>query len=257
MRTITTIFTVKTKHLLFFVPVFCFVQLYAQTTISPTASGSGDDMYYEMTTVSTGKNMNTKMVIGMYISSKGDMRTERHMSNSAYSQRAAMPMVLIGHSNKPDESIIIDDSAKTYMIHHIDTADLNAGFKTESTVTKVGEEKILGYNSVHVKVISNKKIGGFYNETDTINIWRSEDVPMQANVKALMAQFESRTGSFMYSKETANKLRQMGCEGFLVKLTMNGKDFSMVMQLTKIEHRNLPADFFQIPVGYKEDKNGM
>ena len=49
----------------------------------------------------------------------------------------------------------------------------------------------------------------------------------------------------------------MGCEGFMVKLTMNGNDVSMVLQLTKVEHRNLPSDIFQIPAGYKEDKNGL
>jgi hypothetical protein len=222
-----------------------------------TSSGAGDDMYYELTSVSTGKNINMKMVTEMYVSSKGDMRVEMHSNMVLGGHKSPIPMVLIGHANKPDESIIIDDSTRTFIVHHIDTADMNTGFKTESIVTKVGEEKVLGYNSVHAKIISSKKIGNFYNETDTINVWRSEDVPMQANMKELFTQFESRTGSFMYSKETAARLKQMGCEGFLVKLTMNGKDVSMVMQLTKAEHRNLSAAMFQIPAGYKEDKNGM
>jgi len=220
-------------------------------------SHSGDDMYYELTSVSTGKNVNMKMVTEMYVSSKGDMRVEMHTNMSFKGHKSPIPMVLIGHANKPDESIIIDDSSKSYIIHHIDTADLNTGIKTESTVTKVGEEKVLGYDCVHAKIVSNKKIGSFYNETDTVNVWRSKEVPMQSNVKELFAQFESRTGSYMYSKETAARLKEMGCEGFLVKLTMNGKNVSMVMQLTKAEHRSLPASMFQIPPGYKENKNEM
>jgi hypothetical protein len=229
----------------------------SSAAVAVASSGSGDDMYYELTSVSTGKNINIKMVTEMYVSSKGDMRVEMHSNMALGGHKTPIPMVLIGHANKPDESIIIDDSTRTYIVHHIDTAGMNAGFKSESTVTKVGEEKVLGYNSVHAKIVSNKKIGNFYNETDTINVWRSEDVPMQANVKELFTQFESRTGSFMYSKETAARLKQMGCEGFLVKFTMNGRNVSMVMQLTKAEHRNLPAAMFQIPVGYKEEKNGM
>lgn len=229
----------------------------SSSIVAAASSVSGDDMFYELTSVSTGKNINMKMVTDMYVSSKGDMRVEMHMNMSYKGRRSPIPMVLIGHANKPDESIIIDDSAKTYMIHHIDTADLNAGIKTESAVTKVGEEKVLGYDCVHAKVISNKKIGNFYNETDTVNVWRSKDVPMQANVKELISQFEARTGSYMYSRETAARLKQMGCEGFLVKLTMQGKNISMVMELTKAEHRNLPASMFQIPAGYKEYKNGM
>lgn len=229
----------------------------SSSIIAATSSASGDDMYYELTSVSTGKNINMKMVTEMYVSSKGDMRVEMHTNMSFKGHKSPIPMVLIGHSNKPDESIIIDDSARTYMIHHIDTADLNGGIKTESTVTKVGEEKILVYDCVHAKVISNKKIGNFYNETDTINVWRSKEVPMQSNVKELFTQFESRTGSYMYSKETAARLKEMGCEGFLVKLTMNGKDVSMVMQLTKAEHKTLAASMFQIPAGYKEIKSDM
>jgi len=225
--------------------------------VSGSSSGSGDDMLYELTTLSTGKNMNMKMVMTMYVSSKGDMRVEMHSDIDFKGHKSPIPMVLIGHSNKPDESIIIDDSAKTYIVHHIDTADMNAGINTESTVTKVGEEKVFGYDCIHAKVISDKKIGSFYNVADTINLWRSKDVPMQADVKALFTQFESRTGSYMYSKETVAKLKEMGCEGFTVKMITNAKDHSTVMQLTKAEHKTLPASMFQIPAGYKEIKNGM
>lgn len=198
-----------------------------------------------------------KMVITMFVSSKGDMRVEMHSDMDFKGHKSPIPMVLIGHASKPDESIIIDDSAKTYIIHHIDTADLNAGMNTHSVVSKVGEDKVLGFDCIHAKIISNKKIGNFYNETDTINVWRSKEVPMQSSVKDLFSQFESRTGSYMYSKETAAKLKEMGCEGFLVKLTRNSKNVSMVMQLTKAEHRNLPASMFQIPAGYKETKDGI
>lgn len=229
----------------------------SSSTFKASSSGSGDDMYYELTTVSTGKNINMKMVMAMYVSSKGDMRVEMHSDMNFQGHKSPIPMVLIGHSNKPDESIIIDDSAKTYMVHHIDTADLGAGVTMESTVTKLGEEKVFGYNCVHAKIISHKKIGNLYNETDTINVWRSKDVPMQSDVKELFTQFESRTGSYMYSKETAARLKEMGCEGFTVKLTTNAKNHSMVMQLTKAEHKTLPASMFQIPAGYKEIKGDM
>jgi hypothetical protein len=229
----------------------------SSSKLAMASDGSGDDMLYELTTVSTGRNMNIKMVMDMYVSSKGDMRVEMHSDMNFRGHKSPIPMVLIGHSSKPDESIIIDDSAKTYTIHHIDTTDLNTGIKTESSVTKVGEEKVFGYNCVHAKIISNKKIGNFYNSTDTINLWRSKDVPMEASVKALFTQFESRTGSYMYSKETVAKLKEMGCEGFTVKMITNAKDHSTVMQLTKSEHKTLPASMFQIPAGYKEVKEGM
>lgn len=220
-------------------------------------SSSGDDMYYELTTTSTGKDMSVNGVTKMFVSSKGGMRSEMNMVNSFKGNKSSVPIIVIAHSNKPDESIIIDDSAKTYSINHINRDDLATKEKMESTVAKVGEDKILGFNCVHAKIISKKSIGNFYSIVDTVDVWRSNDVPMQSTVKDLMNQFESRTGNYMYSKEVSDQLKQMGCVGFMVKMQMGSKDVSMVMQLTTVEHRDLPASMFEIPAGYKEDKSGM
>ena len=222
---------------------------------SSSSSGSGDDMYYELTTTSTGKNLTMNGITKMYISSKGDMRVEMKFTNSMSPDKKADPIVIIGHSDKPDESISIDDSAKTYTVNHISNDNLNSGEKTQSTATKIGEEKILGFNAVHAKVISGKKIGNFYAETDTIDLWRSNDVPMQSSVKDLFDKFQSRTGNFMYTPETEAQLKAMGCAGFMVKMIMKNKNVSMTMQLTKVEHKDIPASMFQIPAGYTEDKN--
>lgn len=78
----------------------------------------------------------------MYVSSKGDMRTEMTINNSAIKGKNDAPMVLIGHSSKPHESILIDDSAKIYTVNHFNSSDLNSDEKVQSTVTKVGEENI-------------------------------------------------------------------------------------------------------------------
>jgi hypothetical protein len=224
---------------------------------SSSVAGSGGDMYYELTTTATGKHMSMKGVTKMYVSSKGAMRSEMNFSNSLNPNAHSAPIVVIGHSDKPDQSIIIDDSAKTFTINHINRGDLDTKEKIQSTVTKAGEENIMGFHCVHARVISNKSIGKFYSQTDTLDLWRSNSVPMQATVKDLMNQFESRTGNFMYSKEVADQLKQMGCEGFMVKLTIKSKDVSTIVQLTKVEHRDLPVSMFAVPAGYTEDKNGM
>ena len=225
------------------------------STIPSSAAASGDDMYYELTSTSSGKNMAINTTIKMYVSSKGDMRTEMNMVNSASANKNAAPMILIGHADKPDETISIDDEKKTYTINHINPADLNTGEKMQSTATKIGEEKISGFNCVHAKIISKKTMGSFYSETDTVDLWKSNEVPMQSNVKELFDQFESRTGNSMYSPEVTEQLRQLGCNGFMVKVQMASKDVSMVMQLTKVERRDFPAGMFQIPAGYTEDKD--
>ena len=228
----------------------------AGATVNSSAStNSGDDMYYELTSTSSGKDMVINTTTKMYVSSKGDMRTEMNMINSASANKNAAPMILIGHADKPNESISIDDEKKTYTINHINPADLNTGEKIQSTAAKIGEEKISGFNCVHAKIISKKTMGSFYSETDTVDLWKSNDVPMQSNVKELFNQFESRTGNTMYSPEVTEQLKQMGCVGFTVKMEMGSKDVSTVMQLTKVERRDLPATMFEIPTGYTEVKD--
>jgi len=216
---------------------------------------SGDDMYYELTTTSTGKNFSMQGVTKIFMSSKGDMRKEINMTNSFSGNKHTSTIVVIGHSDKPDESISIDDDEKTYTINHIDRGDQNTGEKIQSTVSKIGEEKILGFKCVHARIISNISIAKISSHVDTFDIWRSDDVPVPASVKKLMNQFESKTGIFMSDPEVAKKLKQMGCEGFMVKIEVKGKSASTVTELTKVEHRSIPAGMFQIPVGYTEDKN--
>ncbi len=216
---------------------------------------TGSDMYYEYAITSTGKNINLKGYTKMYVSSKGDARVEMKMLNSAVQGKISSPMVIIGSINKPNESISIDDDKKTYTINHIDRDSLKSPEKMQSVVTKMGEEKLLGFNCVHARIISNKRLGSFYKNTDTFDIWRSNDIPVQEKFIELMKRFESQTGNFMYSTDVVTQLKQMGCDGFMVKLKMRMKNVSMTDELTKAEHKDFPAGIFKIPAGYKEIKN--
>ena len=85
---------------------------------APATSGSSNDMYYELTTTSTGKNMSINEVTMMFVSSRGDMRLEMSTVSSLKGNKSTAPIVIIGHSDKPDESISIDGSTKTYSINH-------------------------------------------------------------------------------------------------------------------------------------------
>ena len=223
----------------------------------PVSGSSGKDMYYEYTLTTTGKDIAINGNTKLYISSKGDMRSEMNMTSSLVKNKTSAPIVTIGHSDKPDESIIIDDDAKTFTINHIDQNGFNTGEKIQSTVSKIGEEKIMGFNCVHARVVSKKSIGTLYSDVDTIDLWRSKEVPVLASVKSLMDKLEAKTGNTMYSQDAVNQLKQMGCEGFMVRMTIGSKNSNVKEELTKVEPRDLSANLFQIPAGYKEDKNGI
>lgn len=92
-----------------------------------TTSGTGKDMYYEYTSTAAGKDLSIKTDTKMHVSSSGSMRVEMDMENSAMHGKGPVTMVTIGHTDKPHESISIDDATKTYSINHFTDDDFNSG----------------------------------------------------------------------------------------------------------------------------------
>lgn len=222
---------------------------------SGSTLSSGGDMFYEYTSRTTSPTMNMNGSSKIFLAADGKMRKETQMTNPAKPDKSS-PIVAIGSAGKPMESIIIDDDAKTWSMNHIDSADLdNKAMHMTSTVTKLNNERVLGFDCVHVRIVSNKNIGSLIKEVDTMDLWKSRDVPVPAVFGSMMARVESGVG-FMYAKDVPAQLKQMGCEGFLVKMQIRNKDLFTVMELTKAEKRDLPKSLFAIPAGYKEDKNG-
>ncbi|HVZ96200.1 MAG TPA: DUF4412 domain-containing protein [Chitinophagaceae bacterium] len=220
-----------------------------------TSGGSGSDMFYEYNLTTSSNEMSIKSDSKIYISSKGDMRAEMDMINSFKGNTSLARFVTLGHADKPNESISVDDSAKTFSVNHFSDSSFNAGENVKTiSVAKAGEEKISGYNSIHAKIITERSVGGFYSEVDTIDIWKSNDVPMLASVKELFDRFEAKTGNAMYSTDVVNQLKQMGCVGFMTKIEIHSKRSSTTEVLVKVEHRDLSASMFQVPAGYTETK---
>jgi hypothetical protein len=220
-----------------------------------STANSGGDMFYEYDSHTTSPAMNMNGSSKIFLAADGKMRKETQLTNPAKPDKSS-PIVVIGSAAKPMESITIDDDAKTWSVNHIDSADLdNKAFHMTSAVSKLNNEKVLGFDCVHVRIISNKDIGGQFKELDTMEIWKSKDVPVPAVFGSMMSRIESGVG-FMYAKDVPAQLKQMGCEGFLVKMQIRNKDLFTVMELTKAEKRDLPKSLFAIPAGYKEDKNG-
>ncbi|MBS1915095.1 MAG: DUF4412 domain-containing protein [Bacteroidetes bacterium] len=256
------------KRLFIFCPVLFFActghssatidKQYATAVASDASGSGGNDMYYEYSSSTVSGKMSIQTDTKMYVSAKGDMRSEMIISNPAL-HNGATSIINIAHVDKPNESITIDDSAKTYSINHFNDSDLvNTGQKMNvKSVTKIGEEKILGFNSVHARVIVEKSIGGFYSDVDTIDFWRSSDVPFLPAVKKLFDQFEAKTGNAMYPPGVAAQLKQLGCDGFMTKMEIHSKRSHTTEELVKAEHSGFPPKLFEVPAGYKQDTSSM
>ena len=218
------------------------------------SSGSGSDIYVESTSITTGKGISANTLMKMYISHSGKLRNEMYMTTGG--GKPSLILEGIADGNNPTQTILIDDSAKTYSIHKNDTSATNQADNiltqhTTYSVNKIGNETIQGLSCVHgqiIKTVNLSGVQGFMNGTDTIDIWSTKDIPIPA---ALVKGFSKGMG-IAYTNDVADKLVQMDCVGFPVKLQMHGKDASMLMQLTKISHDNFPASLFEVPAGYKQ-----
>ena len=224
-----------------------------------SVAGTGADMYYEYTTTMVGKSMNIIGYVKLYISADGGVRSEMDMSSAAAKTARSGPIVLIAIKDKPNQSISIDDDKKTYTVNFIDTSGNAPGsgddpFKMVSTVTKVGEEKIMGFNSVHTRTISTKHMGPLGNMTDTIDLWNSPDVPLAPFFRHYMDKNMSRSWTILMTPAAADQIKQMGGTGFMLKMQTGSKDAGVRMELTKMQKGDFQKSMFEIPAGYKEDK---
>jgi Domain of unknown function (DUF4412) len=218
-------------------------------------SGSGDDMYYEYKITSAGRGISMNGYQKLYVSSGGGLRSEMDMSNPAAIKSA--PIVSIGNKEKPNQSTMIDDSAKTYTVNIIDTSSASSNdlLKLSSTVTKLEEEKVLGFNCKHVRVISTRSMGPMGKFSDTVELWNSPDVPMAPFFRNYMDKSLSKAWTSMISPDAANQLTQMGFSGFMVRIRSgSGVPYGMLMELTKVQKGDFPKSMFEIPAGYKEEK---
>ena len=221
-------------------------------------SGSGSDMYYEYTTTTVGSHLNMSGFTKLYVASGGGIRSEMQLGARAGESARSGLMVLIASKDKPNQSVSIDDSAKTYTVNTIDTAALGGGndpFKMVSTVTNMGTEKIMGFNAVHARVITTRSMGPLGKMADTVDIWNSPDVPLAPFFRKYWDRNYARSWSVLMTPAATDQLKQMGCTGFMLKMQSGSKEANVHMELTKIQKGDFSGSLFEIPAGYMEVKD--
>lgn len=148
--------------------------------------------------------------------------------------------VILGRASMPHYSIMLHANTRTYTLHVIDTAAINRSDGWTYQVTKVGTERIGGYDCVHARVTMSKP---GTKESIMEDIWNSTQVPGYSALKKLTTT-QNVTPQFMKA------LEQAGCDGFIVKMTLHGAAYSMEMLLTQSVRKDFSASEFEIPAGY-------
>jgi hypothetical protein len=118
--------------------------------------------------------------------------------------------------------------------------------KTQSNiqVQKIGNEKMFGYNCVHVKITYTVK--GLNQTANCVDEeWYSSEVPG--------AQYVSPAIYETHSPDVIQKIIATGCNGALVKRKTGNN--AALLQLTSITKKDIPGALFVLPANYQPDKN--
>ena len=205
--------------------------------------------YYEYSYTTTGKGMDIHGVTRLYVNPAGQSRMEIDILHG-HGPRIIPQTVVLNDAAKPSENLSLFSDTKTYVVNHLDMA--HEPDHRAAAVTLVGRERVDGYNCVHARVITNRALGDAGRTIDTLDIWKSADVPSVASFTASMESFASRTGGYNYTPGVAVQLQALGCDGFLVALELRTPTAHTRQDLVKASSRDLSDALFQIPSGYIE-----
>jgi hypothetical protein len=181
---------------------------------------------YKITADQPGVSGSTKLY-----SHNGSIRSEMAMTNPQISGGLShIGLILRDSANK---TFVLDTKNKTYTV--IDMAAIMAREDTtQYDLTIVGNEKIDGYNTTHVKV--NRK-----NLQMGENVWISTEVPNYKQYMGVSSQY-NRDGLY-------KALIAQGLVGFPVRTTMTQRGIKMSVDLVKTETRKNDPSLFSL-AGY-------
>lgn len=180
---------------------------------------------------------------------KAGTRSEMNMQHGTM----GIKMVMLQKTDTPDKIYNLNEKAKTYS--EIDLAKMRAMAppqqdKTEYTVEKLGQEKILGYSTQHV-LVKQKKSG---EEGMTTEMWNAKDFMDYDTFSRLQAR-NARGGS---QEALAKALKDAGAEGMPLKSVSSAPDGSKTtVEVVKVDKKSLPASTFEIPAGYTKTEGGI
>ena len=161
----------------------------------------------------------------------------------------SMKMDVLFKNATPDVLYHINDAARTYS--EIDLAQMrqmagSAQKEEKLTVTKLGEEKILGYKTQHVLVTGK--------DSSTNELWIAKDLIDYDT----FAKLQARSGGSGRLDALNKALKDAGAEGMPLKMISTSPDgVTTTIEVVKAEKQSLPALTFEIPAGYTKSAGGM
>lgn len=207
-------------------------------------SGNGNTIMLQYTGGSITNNKKDGLWKNIYISTNKDSKW--NVYSEGYAESSALNMKV--HSTSlaslnENYSIILNDQYKKY--NKQQRSDLGKN-ELNVQVQKTGNEKLFGYNCVHVKIsYTIKALGQTTHMQD--DEWYSADVSGSQFLSPII--FENHSPAFI------KKIMEAGCSGTLVKSVSKSSNSFQLIQLNRIVQKDMPDSMFILPANYQEDKN--
>lgn len=207
-------------------------------------------LYYEYSYITTGKDMDVRGVTRLYFQPTGKSRLEIDVFHG-HAPRTVPETIVLGDMARPNECTSLFDDTRTYVVGRLPDTLSKGSIHESSVVDLFGREKVDGYDCVHARIVTTRMMGE-KTVADTLDVWKSPDVPALVSQQTWMDRFASRTGDFSYTRGTAAQLRQIGCDGVLVALELRTPTARTRQDLVKVSHRDLSDAMFRVPTGYTQ-----
>jgi hypothetical protein len=160
----------------------------------------------------------------------------------------AVTMVTLILRSKPGLAFMVNDDKKTYA--ELDLASMKGAAAEKSpekyTVTRLGNEKVAGYDCAHGKVQSSKG--------DHWEVWATREISGAEDFwSSLSSEQKDQGGARLYKA-----MKDAGLDGWPVKMVVQGKgsgEGPMTWEATRIERKALASHLFSL-AGYKKSESG-
>jgi hypothetical protein len=167
------------------------------------------------------------------------------MRNEVYAQTLVGPMrmVTLFKTETPDVLYKINDQAKTYSELDLSQTGPKPPERPDAEpyqVKRLGEEKLLGYNTLHLLVT--------YKNTSN-ELWATKELLDSATFSKLLRR-QTRAGA---EERMTKALKDAGVDGMPLKSVLTAEDGAKtLMEVVKVEPKALPGWTFEIPSSYEK-----
>ena len=179
---------------------------------------------------------------------KEGTRSELDMQHGAM----GINMVMLQRHDQPDKLYNLNQAAHTYTELDLNKAKALGGQgQTQYTVQKLGQEKLLGYNTQHVLVKEKAADGA---EGPAMELWTAKDFLDYETFTRLQFR-HGRPGA---QESLVKALKEADAEGMPLKSVSANPDGSKTTwEVVKAEKQSVPASSFEIPAGYTKSEGGI